>query len=46
MDPAPVTFRPNVAVDALPDYVGKPHTGPTLVTTLDGVLVGILAPSP
>lgn len=25
MDPAPVTFRPNVAVDALPDYVGKPH---------------------
>jgi len=45
MDPAPVTFRPNVGVDELPDYVRKPRAAPVLVTTLDGVLIGLLETS-
>ena len=42
MDPAPVTFRPNVGVDELADSVRKPQAAPVLVTTLDGVLIGLL----
>jgi Mg/Co/Ni transporter MgtE len=45
MDPAPITFRPNLGVEELPDYARQPPTGPVLVTTLDGVLVGLLARS-
>jgi len=41
MDPAPVTFRPNVGVDELADSVRKSQAAPVLVTTLDGVLIGL-----
>ena len=45
MDPAPITFRPNLRVDELPDYARRAQAGPVLVTTLDGALVGLLARS-
>ncbi len=46
MDPAPVTFRPNVDVDELADSVRKPRAAAVLVTTLDGVLIGLLETPP
>jgi hypothetical protein len=41
MDPAPVTFRPQVGVGKLPEYVKTQHAR-SLVTTSDGVLIGLL----
>ena len=46
MDPAPVTFRPNVGVDELADSRRKPRAAPVLVTTQDGVLIGLLEKPP
>jgi hypothetical protein len=41
MRPDPVTFRPHVPVDTLPEYV-KTQRRRALVTTSDGVLIGLL----
>lgn len=38
----PITFRPNVPVGQLPDYLKAPTTPLALVTTSDGVLLGLL----
>jgi len=46
MDPAPITFRPNVGVDQLADSMRKPRAAPVLVTTQDGVLIGLLEKPP
>lgn len=45
MDPAPLTFRPDVGIDELADTVRKPRAAPVLVTTLDGILIGLLEAS-
>jgi hypothetical protein len=42
MQPGPVTFRPHVAVGALPEYVKSRRMPHALVTTSDGVLIGLL----
>ena len=42
MDPAPVTFRPNVRVGETPEYFKKAGVQHALVTTSDGVLVGLV----
>jgi Mg/Co/Ni transporter MgtE len=42
MQPSPVTFRPNLAAGQMPDYLKKLRTPRALVTTSDGVLVGLL----
>lgn len=42
MQSNPVTFRPNLRVGQVPDYLKTPRTRPVLVTTSDGVLVGLL----
>jgi Mg/Co/Ni transporter MgtE len=42
MDPAPVTFRPNLRVGEMPEYFKKQGIQHALVTTSDGVLVGLL----
>lgn len=41
MQPSPVTFRPNLGAGQIPDYL-KQRTPPALVTTSDGVLMGLL----
>jgi CBS domain-containing protein len=38
----PITFRPNVPAGRLPDYLKAPATRLALVTTSDGVLLGLL----
>lgn len=38
----PITFRPNVPVGQLPDYLKASATPLALVTTSDGVLLGLL----
>ena len=42
MESSPVTFRPDLAVGKLPDYVKAQRMARALVTTSDGVLVGLL----
>ena|SRR2546425_464797 len=42
MDPGPVTFRPNLRVGEMPDYFKKQGIQSALVTTSDGVLIGIV----
>lgn len=42
MQPSPVTFRPNLGVGQMPDYLKKQQTPHALVTTSDGVLLGLL----
>src|SRR5205814_7486226 len=44
MDPSPVTFRPNVAAGETPDYLRKSQSSDAVVTTSDGVLIGVLRP--
>ncbi|HWO43210.1 MAG TPA: CBS domain-containing protein [Candidatus Eisenbacteria bacterium] len=41
MEPGPSTFRPNVPVNELADYMRKQDVTETLVTTSDGKLVGL-----
>jgi hypothetical protein len=41
MDSAPVTFRPNVRAGDVPDYFKKQGVRYAIVTTSDGVLVGL-----
>lgn len=42
MDSAPVTFRPDVRAGEKPDYLKKQGVRHAIVTTSDGVLVGLL----
>ena len=42
MDPAPVTFRPNLRVGEVPAYFTKEGMPHALVTTSDGVLIGLV----
>lgn len=42
MQSGPVTFRPNLGAGQMPDYLRKQRTPRVLVTTSDGVLVGLL----
>jgi Mg/Co/Ni transporter MgtE len=42
MDPAPVTFRPNLPVGELPEYLERASPREILVTTSDGVLIGLV----
>jgi Mg/Co/Ni transporter MgtE len=42
MDASPVTFRPNVRTGELPDYLKTRRLARALVTTSDGVLIGLL----
>jgi Mg/Co/Ni transporter MgtE len=42
MKPDPVSFRPNVRVGETPQYFKQHKVQHTLVTTSDGVLVGLL----
>ena len=42
MDASPVTFRPNVPTGELPDYLKTRRLARALVTTCDGVLIGLL----
>ena len=41
MDPAPVTFRPNLRAGQMPEYFERQGIGHALVTTSDGVLIGL-----
>ena len=41
MQPGPVTFRTNLGAHHMPDYV-KNQKGDAIVTTSDGVLIGLL----
>jgi Mg/Co/Ni transporter MgtE len=42
MDSAPVTFRPNVRAGEVPDYFKKQGVPRAIVTTSDGVLIGLI----
>jgi Mg/Co/Ni transporter MgtE len=42
MQSSPVTFRPHVAVGEVPEYVKTQRMTRALVTTSDGVLIGLL----
>jgi Mg/Co/Ni transporter MgtE len=42
MQSGPVTFRPNLGAGQMPDYLNKQRTPRALVTTSDGVLLGLL----
>jgi Mg/Co/Ni transporter MgtE len=42
MKPDPVTFRPHLRTGEIPDYVRKRQVRHVLVTTSDGVLIGVL----
>ena len=42
MDSAPVTFRPHIPAGTLPEYVKTERVSRALVTTSDGVLIGLL----
>src|SRR5260370_42611309 len=42
MQSSPVTFRPNLGAGQMPDYLKKQQIPRALVTTSDGVLVGLL----
>lgn len=42
MKPDPVTFRPHLRTGEIPDYVRERRVRHVLVTTSDGVLIGLL----
>jgi Mg/Co/Ni transporter MgtE len=42
MHPGPVTVRPHLRAGQTPDYLRTPRTPRALVTTSDGILVGLL----
>ena len=42
MQTDPVTFRPNVRIGEVPDYFKRHGVRNVLVTTSDGILVGLL----
>ncbi len=42
MDPGPVTFRPNLRVGEMPEYFKRHAIQHALVTTSDGVLIGLV----
>jgi Mg/Co/Ni transporter MgtE len=42
MKPDPVTFRPHLRIGEIPDYVRKRQVRHVLVTTSDGILIGLL----
>jgi Mg/Co/Ni transporter MgtE len=42
MDSAPVTFRPNIRAGEMPDYLKKQGVQHAIVTTSDGILIGLL----
>lgn len=42
MDSGPVTFRPNLRVGEMPEYFEKQGIRHALVTTCDGILVGLV----
>jgi CBS domain-containing protein len=42
MQPSPLTFRPNLGAGQAPDRLEKQRTRRALVTTSDGVLIGLL----
>ena len=42
MDSAPVTFRPNLRAGDMPDYFKKQGLRHAIVTTSDGVLIGLI----
>jgi predicted transcriptional regulator len=42
MDSAPVTFRPNLRAGDMPDYVKKQGLRHAIVTSSDGVLIGLI----
>ncbi len=42
MQAGPVTFRPNLGAGQMPDYLKKQRIPRALVTTSDGVLIGLL----
>lgn len=44
MQPDPLTFRPNVRAGQIPEYVKRQRVPQALVTTSDGVLIGLLRP--
>jgi|SRR5712691_11148950 len=44
MQPDPLTFRPNLRTGQIPEYVKRQHVPHVLVTTSDGVLIGLLRP--
>jgi Mg/Co/Ni transporter MgtE len=41
----PVTVRPDLVAGEMPDYLGKKRVSEALVTTSDGVLVGLIRSS-
>lgn len=46
MEPAPVTFRPHLRIGEMPEYFKKQGIRQALVTTSDGVLIGLLRMRP
>jgi Mg/Co/Ni transporter MgtE len=42
MRPGPSTFRPNVPIEEMAEYMGKHELPGAPITTSDGVLVGLL----
>jgi predicted transcriptional regulator len=46
MDSAPVTFRPNLRAGEMPEYFKKQRIEDALVTTSDGVLIGLVRLQP
>ncbi|PYM86700.1 MAG: hypothetical protein DME09_01915 [Candidatus Rokuibacteriota bacterium] len=42
IQPGPVTFRPNLRMGEVPEYFKKQGSRHALVTTSDGVLIGLL----
>src|SRR5919201_6398364 len=42
MQPGPATFRPNLEAGQMPDYLKKQRMPRALVTTSEGVLIGLL----
>ncbi len=45
MDPAPSTYRPNVSVEEMIEHMRKNRVRDALVSTTDGVLIGLLRQS-
>jgi len=43
MDPGPSTFRPNVDLTEMRDYMRKHKLNEAIISTSDGVLIGILS---
>ena len=41
MESAPTTFRPDLGIAEMPDYLGKQPIPEAVITTSDGVLIGL-----